>query len=100
MASKPPKAAVRKVRARTPKVTTFASYSKRFDDDALAELGNYADSPRFGDNARSFTIGSIKYTKSSKSPGPGEYESDKSLSITRARPTSALISKCASYRTL
>ena len=55
--------------------------------------GQYDDGVRFNSNVKSFTIGTKTETKIETSAGPGQYDAERSLSVTKSRSKAALIGK-------
>ena len=69
--------------------STFADQSKK----DFAGPGHYKTARNFGENAKSFTIGTKTETKIETSAGPGQYDAERSLSVTKSRSKAALIGK-------
>ena len=61
--------------------------------DVNVAPGQYDDGVRFNSNVKSFTIGTKTETKIETSAGPGQYDAERSLSVTKSRSKAALIGK-------
>lgn len=68
---------------------TFADQSKA----SFAGPGHYKTTKNFGEEIKSFTIGTKSEKKITETAGPGQYDADRASSVTKTRIRSAVITK-------
>ena len=89
---------------RTPSAIIYKDAPGRpvsFADQSKAEFGGpgqYEVSKKFGQDVKSFRIGTRSEKRLARTVGPGEYEPDRAHSVTKTRTRSALIMSSAKAR--